>query len=565
VTIDPKTGYMSDYTEIKVYDTDGITEYADAAGYMGSFRILSDGTYMFIDGGQNIYTSPDKGYSLVLKQKYTFSSLSDGSMFGLTQLTSGRLLVGHGGQKNVLYYSDNSGESWTAVTPDNSGLGAQVYPEGKYTPFEPCFIETGDGKVICYARASMNAYKTYADGGFSAKEPAVYSISDDNGATWSAWQWSKSLTDMTANNCKAVVIGDKVCAVYGSRYHDGGEHFRLYFASTTKEDILNDVWETPVVVDVGHWDIETASYSSDCGYPSLFTSDGNLFAVYYDSDGTGSAFGTNWRLCVGSQGVAQIASVTNGGKGSYNVGYSQSDVDALIQGLLTKINDLYLKIGELPEHGELDGSMPVLDGLVAWFELGDSTQYADDGYTIKSKVGEHTGRRLTLGGHAIYSSHFVAPDKFDGNMVSGGVLFDNTLGEYGITGAFTMEFVLDMWSNQLHYLLLTSPINTFGNNTTIYSHNNNYGSGYVKVAHHVTVVFTPDVSTVIYIDGVEKQTASTLTIDQVATAHPICRAYDGATGGVRLYNRALTADEITNNYKYAKTLTDLGTDIWTSA
>lgn len=562
VEIDPATGYMSDYVEVVMNYPEG-SENTDC-GYIGSFVIKPDGTYWICDYYKRIFTSSDKGYTWDYVSSITLGrdTFDNDFLFGAIRLSNGYMVAGNGGNPAAeTYYSTDDGVTWNVVTMDRSGLGQQVYPDGNYIPFEPFFVDCGDGKVIQYARASMNAYKTYADGSCTVKEAACYSISEDYGLTWTAWQWSDAITDMTACNGRAVVIGDKVHAVYGSRYHAEDNHFHLFYAATTLTDILNDKWETPSVVEVGHWDSETATNDHDCGYPSLFADgNNNLFAVYYDSDGTGSAFGANWRLCIGTQAAAQVAPVTNEGTGSTVVGYTQLAVDKLIQGLLSKINDLYLKLGEVPESSG-DGTFPITDGLVEWFEPGDESQWADK--VVNSKISSgHTAQGLSNNGAtAIYTANLTAPTEFAGNMCAGGILFDATAAEYGVVDALTMEFVMDMADNQVHVLLLQSPIKTSGSNTGVYTHNNNFndGNGYIKTACHMAVVFTLD-ATKVYRDGVLRETLDALTAEQFAAAHPICRACYGAVGGVRMYNRALTEDEIRNNYKYASTLTAFGTD-----
>jgi hypothetical protein len=556
VEIDPATSYMSDYTEVVMNYPDG-AEYTDC-GYIGSFVIKPDGTYWMCDYYKRIWTSVDKGYTWDYVGNITLgrSTFNNDFLFGAIRLSNGYMVAGNGGNPAAeTYYSTDDGVTWKVVTMNRSGLGRQVYPEGNYTPFEPFFVECGGGKVVQYARASMNAFKTYAEGTYSAKEAAVYSISEDYGVTWSAWQWSTAITDMTACNGRAVVIGDKVHAVYGSRYGAEDNDFHLFYATTTLTDILSDKWETPIVIDVGHWDVETATNSHDCGYPSLFAdANNNLFAVYYDGDGTGSAYGANWRLCIGTQAAAQVASVTNEGKGSMVVGYTQSAVDKLIQSLLNKINDLYMKIGELPEQDELDGSLPVLDGLIEWFEPGDSEQWEDT--TLASKINSEK----TAYGLAAHSANMqyvptAAPTKFANNMCMGGICFNATLTDYGITDEFTMELVVDMAENGDIFLLVDSA----SRGTVIHHRNNNFGD-YIKTAFHIVATFTLG-QTAIYINGNRHETNNPLTAEQFAAARPVCRAIgEGGVGGVRLYNRALTEDEIKNNYKYASTLTTFGED-----
>ena len=290
VTIE-NNGYMSEYEEMVFNYPE--TDTAET-GYIGSFIILNDGTYWCCDSRQRIFTSPDKGYTWDFVTQITLngrSTYNNDSLFGVTVLDNGRFVGGNiGNVASETYYSDN-GIDWTTVVMDVSQLGQQTYPEGGFVPFEPFFIDCGNGKVIQYARASMNAYKTYAEGAWTKQEGAVYSVSDDYGTTWTPWQWSKSIVDMTANNGKVVVIGDVVHCVYGSRYlgytdeYGNTPFFALRYTHTTLEKVLTDTWEESVVVDVGHWDETTAERKADCGYPSIWKDENNnLFVVYYDSD-----------------------------------------------------------------------------------------------------------------------------------------------------------------------------------------------------------------------------------------------------------------------------------------
>lgn len=564
-TIDPKTGYMSDYEEITVLDTDGETVITPEAGYMGSFRILSDGTYMCIDGKQTIYTSPDKGKTLVKKLQYAFSTMSDASMFGLTELSTGRLLVGHGGQKNTLWYSDDDGTTWTSVVPSVANLGAQVYPEGNHTPFEPCFIECGGGKVICYARASMGAYNTYAEGAYSKQEAAVYSVSKDYGATWSAWNWSKTILDMTGNNAKAVVVNGKAHMVFGSRYHGFTDaygntpHFALRYATATLEDAFADNWSDYQVIDIGHWNLETAEYTSDCGYPSVFAVNGNLYAIYYDSDGTGSAYGANWRLVLGS-GVAQVQPASNG-KGAMNVGYTQAAVDAIVSKLTTKINDLYLKIGEMPPDAE-KGELPITDGLVEWFNPADESAW-DDTYLLSSKL--NTGKTATGvsgGGTWLYTNYRVKPTVFNDGLAQIGLVMP-AMSEYGITGECSIEFTFDIGTNQNIFFLCTAPANWGTNNTSVFSLLNNPGGVYETNVCHLIMVFTTD-GVLLYKNGQYVETKTAVAETDIAASFALVRPYGYGLGEVRLYNRALTADEVKNNYTYASKQTTIGADYFTA-
>ena len=444
VEIDPATGYMSEYEEVTVNYPTG--EANTDCGYVGSFVILPNGTYWMCDYYKRIFTSGDKGYTWDFANRITLgrNTTNNDFLFGAIRLSNGYMVAGNGGNSaRESYYSTDNGATWNVVAM-NSNLGSQTYPESGFTPFEPFFVECGNGKVIQYARASMNAYLTGSAGARTKKEAAAYSISNDYGKTWSPWEWSSALTDMTACNGRAVVIGDKVHAVYGSRYKAEDNEFHLFYATTNRTDILNDEWESPIIIDVGHWDAETATWAGDCGYPSLFADkNNNLFAVYYDGDGTGSASGANWRLCVGTPAAAQISPI-HSGSGSYNVGYSQSAVDALLlaqkQFFMEQIAAVYAAIGQLPPVTDLDGSMYVTDGLVASWDFWDIASWEDK--LLKSKVSDHYAYASavpTLSESGNWLSSNTVDIGFNTQKAS--LQYSALLKDFGVNGDFTIEDV----------------------------------------------------------------------------------------------------------------------------
>lgn len=564
VTID-NSGYMSPYQEIKVYDTDGTTQITPTKGYMGTVQRLSDGTYMCIDINATIYTSTDKLVSLKKERDYNFTSGTDKSMFSLTELSNGRLIIGHGGQVNGFWYSDNDGVSWTNVVPNASGLGNQAYPEGAYTPFEPCFIEVGDGKIIAYARKSMNACVSSPSNAYGRQEPTVYSVSTDYGNTWSAWQNSSVITDMTACNGKVVIIDGVVHFVYGSRYDNTDADFKLFYTYAKLEDAYEDNWATPIVIDVGQWNPSTATNPHDSGYPSLWKDkNNNLYSVHYDSDGSGSPYGANWRLCTGAP-IEKKPAVYNGGSGSYNVAYTQKAVDDKLANLITQINALWLAIGELPDDPtDYDGTSPIYSDLVAWFDVTDTTKW--DNYTATSLVGDVTA--IGRGSHNAGVGSAQAPTAFNNGMANIGQLHvQKALSELvgANATAFTIEFIAYYTRNDT-VILLRSGAGTSG--TNVYQkYGTKIGSSYMSDAprtpHHLVMIFT-DGSIAWYRDGVYAQTeATSVTFANILASYPLPNAHNNAEGAcvgdMRIYSRALTADEIRNNYLYTKHETDYST------
>ena len=564
VTID-NSGYMSPYQEVKVYDTDGTTEITPTKGYMGTVQRLSDGTYMCIDINATIYTSTDKLVSLKKEQDYNFTSGTDKSMFSLTELSNGRLIIGHGGQVNGFWYSDNDGVSWTNVVPSASGLGNQAYPEGAYKPFEPCFIECGNGKIIAYARKSMNAQRTSTTT-YVVQEPAVYSVSTDYGATWSAWQNSSVITDMTANNGKVAIIDGVVHFVYGSRYDNTDADFKLFYTYAKLEDAYADNWATPVVIDVGQWNPSTATNPHDSGYPSLWKDkNNNLYSVHYDSDGSDSPYGANWRLCTGAP-IEKAQAVFNGGSGSYNVAYSQKAVDDKLSNLLSQINDLWLAIGQVPDDPtDYDGTSPIYSGLVAWFDVTNTNEWNNG--VITSMVGETTANGKPSSAQGVYiSSTNSQPSIYDNGFANIGALFFNdSIGDLvGNVTSFSIEFVSYLTSNNgLLFLKGNKTTNASAtNNPNVYTRGNNI-SGYKTGAKHYVGVFSNG-SIDWYVNGTKLITETTdVVFADILASYIYTNAHSSASGAgigdARLYNRALTADEIRNNYLYTQHETDYNT------
>lgn len=561
VTIDP-SGYMSEYEAVVLYDTDGTTVYTSTAYYMGSLCRLSDGRYMAIDSGHDIYISSDYCKTFVRQQTYAFDGT--GSMFGLRQLSNGRLIVGFGGNRNGFYYSDDVGQTWTFTSASNSGLGQQAYPDGAFKPFEPCFIDCGSGRVVCFARKSTGAYArisgaTLAESVYKHLEPAVYSVSTDYGATWTDWVDSQTITDMTACNAKYAVIDGIVHMVFGSRYTHTDGNLRIFYTYASIDDAYADNWATPVQIEEGHWDEETAHDAHDGGYPSVWTDGiGNLFAVYYDGDGSGTEAGANWRLLEGSPCIK--APAISNGSGALNVGYPQNVIDAKIAKLKGYINDLYTKIGELPDDPEeYDGSSLIMSGLAAWFRPGTSSDW--DNYTLSNVANNNNvavGSKLNSGFQGTFNN---APTAFtngysDVSSIHGTSVLSDIV---GVTSVFTVEVLSYSQSNDSVFAL-RSAVASGSNATTVYQRNRKFGTSR-KGTHHFVGVFTSG-SIDWYIDGQFVTTETTeVTLASMLAAYPLFAVNNtyGYVNDCRIYSKALTADEIRNNYLYMYANVDFDT------
>lgn len=550
VTID-ENGYMSDYEEITFNYPESDNE---EVGYLGSIMILDDGSYWCCDYRQRIFVSNDKGYTWNFKTQLQLggrNSYNNDFLFGATKLSNGTYVAGNGGDTVAETYYSNDAYSWNVVKMDSSQLGSRVYPEGYYNPFEPFFIDCGDGKVIQYARASMNAYKSYSDGVWTQKEAAVYSVSEDYGVHWTPWKWSSGIPDMTANNGKVCVIGDDIHCVYGSRWigyeTDYGvkPFFALRYTHSNLVNAFSDVWENPEVIDVGHWS-EEADRISDCGYPSIWKdSVNNLYAVYYDSDESDIPYGANWRLLIGNPFI-QSNGIKNHGNGSKNVAYSQEQTEKLISSataaIMEYIIDIYSKIDSIPPDIGGDINMPIMNGLINWWNYAD---YLDGTWT--DKISEYQlNIQATIDNEKkmLDLSNMLTLPKIStlGNNFSIEFsIFMNTTGKIlrNGTGMWEQDFEL----NQRSITTQNGTVETFFDDINSYPFVNKY--------RHVIVCYSKETGIwELYINGNKKiEVTDSSEFNNSYNLILFNQSHD-EVGNIRIYNIILSEEEIKNNYMY---------------
>lgn len=557
VEIDPNTGLMSEYTEVILYESDGQAVYNDEknCGYIGSFVIMPDGTYMIIDYYQRIFLSQDYGYTFTYQRQLALNgrnTYNNDFPFGATILSNGRIIAGNGGNSvKETYYSDDAGVTWSVV-PMTTDTGTN--------PFEPCFIEIGGGRVLQIARKSMNAVSGSTN--WAIKEPACYSVSEDYGETWTRFTSSKTLTDMTACNGQAVVIDGFVHFVYCSRYRNtedntGGKHYgAMYYSYAKLEDAYADNWNTPEQIEFGHWR-DDATRVCDIGYPSLMTDGkGNLIAIYYDSaENSADVDSANWRMLAGNHYV-QPSPISSAG-GSKTTAYPSQIVDDMVKeryaDLIYKINDLMLKNGDIPENTYLDGTYPVTKDLIAWFDAGKQSNWS--GNVCASKVPtELVCNAATVINCNLYPSSTEPSDFKDNCSNVGLVVSEMDLSNYD---SITVEAVLAINTNQ----------NIIGigkkNANSLISRINNFDGAYLQYVYfHLCYVIKAD-AVVLYINGEKKDTLSYEgNLMEEANAICVSPASKQYVGNLLIYGRELAADEIKNNYKYSCMKTPIGRNAW---
>lgn len=527
-------GYMSEYEEVAV-------NYPNAenndCGYIDGMIRNDDGTYMMIDYYHRVFRSADK----CLTWDYVGSANVDNdSLFGLTKLSNGTFLGGNGLGKESKVYRSTDGINWTAVSiATNLLTPSQVYPDTGWTPFEPFFIEGDNGKVIMYARASTNAFLTGSTDAHMRKEPAVYSVSNDYGQTWSAWKWSESIVDMTNNNGKYAEVDGACHLVFGSRFEN---NLKMYYSHATVEDALADRWSDPVLIDEGHWG-DNASFHCDGGYPSVWVDhQKNVYAIYYDSDGSGSPDGASYRLLT-SNPYAQHRAVSNEGKGSLNVAYTQKAVDLLISKLQNQINDIILEIGGEVED-VLDGSHPVSSGMLAWYEVN-----ADSKNPITPKVGSIEQYAITRKDNASYSGK-TEPSDFANGLSKMAFALDD-LASIGVGENFSVEF-----TGKFIYVWLIDGRYSYTGANAAKKALNHYkgGTNYTSYINHVVINFSNSGYTM-YFDGEEAQTG-TDTIASMGVNSISIGGNNAWLNNIMVYDHCLSSEEMQNNLAYARSVVD---------
>lgn len=244
----------------------------------------ANGDYIVIAGDRNsaqstlthlIFRSTDKGATWT----YTTGAWRGGSGFLVTK--TGRVISGYGQDAGTLYIdtSDDNGATWT-----RRSVG---FPVGT-NPIEPSFVQVGSGEIISVWRRDI-------DGVFTDKRAYIYSISSDNGSTWS------TLTDtnfVDANNSPCALVyhteEDVVEMFSCSRYAMNDGYASLYQSYAT--DILTGKFSEPIRLGIG-------ANSQDFGYPSACVlRDKKVAVTIYNGTGAG---GTSIQLLRGTRSTGK--------------------------------------------------------------------------------------------------------------------------------------------------------------------------------------------------------------------------------------------------------------------
>lgn len=355
-----------------VYDNDG----AGANAITYGFEILDDGTYItFI----SVYDSTLEHYGKVVACKsfdygetWTFTEVTASNLtnndsyefFGLTKLSTGRLLMIEYNTKTFMY-SDDDGATWECTTTSQR-------------LHEPCFIEHSDGStIVCYGRKTMYGTSNGVYNGTKQTEPALWWISVDGGTTWTAKGDSSTITEMTSSNCCASVNDGYIDLYVCSRLPHGDAFGVIYHYYASEDDAINDNWGTPKVVLY-----PSCATGQDFSYIGCcLDSDENTHIFYYDSDGV-----------EGETGIYHIVANKNPISIPVNsdltnvvaIPYSRRMVDYLLNSMYSKLNGKINKIiigsgGTVEDEG--DGSFYITNGLSEMWSFVDESTYSEEDVT----------------------------------------------------------------------------------------------------------------------------------------------------------------------------------------
>ena len=574
--IDPKTYEATAPVLCKYVDTDGSTELTITMAGRPAFVILEDGSYMMlleVESAIHRFVSNDNGMTWVKGEAVSGYSGSS-ECYALTRLSNGRILAN--AISRVINYSDDNGVTWKSVTPTTAG--------GSYEA-EYCFLEVKSGVVLGICRMSVQGVGRTTSGD---AEHAVITVSEDYGTTWSELKVSDTLDNMNASTCTGYVHNGVVEIFAASRWYNNGDYAVTDYTNTGKsgaithyiatiENALNDKFTNlGVVVYAKTKNNTTTLAAQDFHTPCIAVNGDDMLMVYFDRvEPYNVADTVNHYYVRGS-----LNSIDYGVKDDLEstvFPYSSVQVKKLLKAqynkLIVKINEAILSGEVIPPEDESDTpSSYVVDGIIANFNFIDESKVDANAKTVTDTINGivatcsdetfPTMRENSLG-RAAYTVPAIET-QYGGTTVDKG--FTAELGIYRYDGDEWSKY--EFWytdsasagkyrmtcdsSQASHYTY----IDTSGasKRTTMWWNDVAGGSpipsGSVGLLHFV-LTFDVDGVLAMYKNG---EVFATIAIDAFsAWDATILTKVTGLCESMktyRIYNRALSAEEVLENYKY---------------
>ncbi|MBQ6413020.1 MAG: exo-alpha-sialidase [Ruminococcus sp.] len=537
---------------LDTYDV-SITEIGDPSVlehgfYTMGFCINDDGDYLYIDAQSKMLgKSTDKG------ETWTETSVSSYNTWpeAITQLSNGRYLFWGDGSTKGVWYSDDDCSTWTKATMSNPA-------------YEGDFLELPDGVVMCFMRKSTNGTTDGTWNGTKRKEAIVISISEDYGETWTTAADSTTLLEGCANIATAFYHADEdIVEVFTSpRYPFGDTKGAIFQYMAKRSDALQDKFGTPKVITYA----KALAYQDFGHIGGCLDKDGDIHLMYYDGDAATSG-SVNYNYMKGSRGQAALPEKTD--NANMLIPYSSDMVEkrlrAVRMALQAQINELVINSG-----GEIiDPDYFVTDSLKYAIDLTDATHYD----TANGKITDMFGTEGTV--------------TFTDGAISSNIVVDTETykGKFSTYDAITFEAFLDVKTAQSvsDAAIVSNTVSVYDGpyikGRTVKAHfvntsNSNaaatlqinawtdypvgYDKGILGKAGLVQVVLVANSSGVVS-EYINKVLVGTFTLADFASYKrwsdlgltiPYNSIFD--TKCVRVYAKALTLEEITQNYDYNK-------------
>lgn len=559
--ISPDTYEAAEPVLCKYYDTDGTTLEIIEAGRPG-FLMMPDGRYMMfltIDAKNYRFVSSDHGLSWVKSGEMT-GYVGSTKAYGLIRLSNGRILANNGYGSGI-NYSDDEGINWQNVAPATAGGNC----EG-----EICFLEVKPGVVLAIGRYSLSGvgYNNSGD-----CEPAVITVSRDYGSSWSAFKVSNTIDNMNANTCTGYVHDGIVEVFAASRwYHNNGNACTDYTNTGKSGAITHYVASVENALADNFTKIGIIAYAKATGdnlpgqdfhTPCIAVNGDQMLLTYFDRvEPYTEKDRVNHYYIRGSLDAIDYGVRDDLTSKVYPA--SSARVNELIRlaeiRLGSRIDELVIQSGGSVED-KLDGSFYATDGLFAYYDFRTLSRFSPDTSKFTPVVG--SGDAFVASGNNITTG--IGDAKTEGD--SGTYTYISTDGIESADGGFAFEWIstgnayddkcyllTDNLPGYYNFALRVHKQAILGNILTATTYFNKAGlptaNGLVAgtVYHFVLEYSATDNMVRLYVDGV--MVAEVEGNSAAITKYFVCA--DSTATALRIYGKALSADEIKNNYKYCQ-------------
>lgn len=533
--------------------------------YTYGLCIDSDGDYLFMPNYTSeayLFRSKDHGASWSVTV-CNMPGRNDTSFTGLMQTHTGRLIVST--HSSYFWYSDDNGVNWTkCATPTTHSYG-----------HEACIVELAEGELIAVMRKRWQSTDNNGWNGVRQIDPAFICYSHDNGETWTNGVDSTTITEMSATGCAIAKIGDRLELYATSRYPHLDTMGVIYQHAASVEDAMVDNWSNGKVLTYSK-----AKKYDDFGYPGCCVdANGNVHLFWYDGDADESG-NTNYYYAQGYSGVSGIPVNADGlAVVSPSLPYSAAMVKQLIDSAVTKlnakINQIIIDGGGTPDDGD---SYFVVDGLYEYVDFLNESKYDASTYTYSGSRGKFgivadQNKPAEFSTKGLYQTGYQKTDLSSELSLADGVTFEVEVwtGE-GVAVNSTAQVIAIGVTNNVYGIpgvrqaaaIDWKYVNTSGATIANVRSSTTWKDPiYAANTYRHVVLTVTSTELVAYVEGGAVSIVDSSEFNDFASF--VCdlskfsingswNATDNYAQCLRVYNRALTADEVKQNFNYQKSM-----------